>query len=186
MLKTCNREMLVSKVGRDTAYPDWSYSWFYSAPPDKFRGSISFMPLPIPSKSFQSIDHRYAAWCMGRAIAQTVAGFPLRRSGFDLKSVHVGCVVNEVARGQVFSEYFSYPLQFLFHPIPHIHLSSGLLQTTCEVPSFVIGLWKYNVVGKSGETVDRPSVFPNLTCCYQVSATSSKGQLFYTRHHLHT
>jgi hypothetical protein len=40
----------------------------------------------------------------------------------------VGFVVDEVALEQVFSEYFGFPCQFLFHRLLHIHhhyLSSG-------------------------------------------------------------
>jgi hypothetical protein len=55
--------------------------------------------------------------CMGRAIAQAVS----RRLGFEPKSGHVGFVVDKVAVGQVFSEYFRFPCQFLFHRLPHIH-----------------------------------------------------------------
>jgi hypothetical protein len=42
-----------------------------------------------------------------------VAGFPVRRPGFEGRSGHVGFVVNKVALGQVFSEYFGFPCQFL-------------------------------------------------------------------------
>jgi hypothetical protein len=37
----------------------------------------------------------------------------------------VGFVVDKVALGQVFSEYFGFPCQFSFHRLLHIHLSSG-------------------------------------------------------------
>jgi hypothetical protein len=33
----------------------------------------------------------------------------------------VGFVVDKVALGQVFSEYFGFPCQFLFHQMVHIH-----------------------------------------------------------------
>jgi hypothetical protein len=35
--------------------------------------------------------------------------------GFEPKSGHVGFVVDKVALGQVFSEYFSFPCQSSFH-----------------------------------------------------------------------
>jgi hypothetical protein len=38
---------------------------------------------------------------------------------------HVGFVVDKVALGQASSEYFSFPCQFSFRKILHIHLSSG-------------------------------------------------------------
>jgi hypothetical protein len=34
-------------------------------------------------------------------------------------------IVDKVALGQVFSEYFAFLCQFLFHRLLHIHLSSG-------------------------------------------------------------
>jgi hypothetical protein len=37
------------------------------------------------------------------------AGFPPRRPGFENGSGHAGFVVDKVALGQVFSEYFSFP-----------------------------------------------------------------------------
>jgi hypothetical protein len=47
--------------------------------------------------------------------------------------------MNEVALGQVFSEYFGFPYQFLFHRLLHIHhLSSGAGTTgklVADVPS---------------------------------------------------
>jgi hypothetical protein len=49
-------------------------------------------------------------------------------------------VVDNVALGQVFSEYFGFPFQFSFHRLLHIHhhLSSGagtIGQTVADVPS---------------------------------------------------
>jgi hypothetical protein len=44
---------------------------------------------------------------MGHAIA--------RRPGFDPRSGRVGFVVDKVALGKVFSEYFGFPCQFSFH-----------------------------------------------------------------------
>jgi hypothetical protein len=47
--------------------------------------------------------------------------------GFEFESGHVGFVVDKVALGQVFSEYFSFPCQSSFHQLLHSHhpLSSG-------------------------------------------------------------
>jgi hypothetical protein len=52
----------------------------------------------------------------------------------------VGFVVDEVALGQVLSEYFGFPCQFSFHRLFHIHhhLSAGagtIGQLVAEVPS---------------------------------------------------
>jgi hypothetical protein len=52
---------------------------------------------------------------------------------------HVGFVVNKVALGQVFPEYFSFPCQFSFHLLLHTHhLSSDagtVGQLMVDVPS---------------------------------------------------
>jgi hypothetical protein len=73
----------------------------------------------------------------GRAIAQAVSR---RLPVFDPRSGHVGFVVDKVALGQVFSEYFGFPCQFTFHLLFHtdFHLSSGagrIGQTVADVPS---------------------------------------------------
>jgi hypothetical protein len=39
----------------------------------------------------------------------------VRRTGFDPGSVHMGFVVDKVALGQVFPEYFGLPLSISFH-----------------------------------------------------------------------
>jgi hypothetical protein len=57
----------------------------------------------------------------GRAVAQAISRFfPQLQPGFKLRSSHVGFVVNKVALGQVFSEYFGFPCQ-AFHRLLHTH-----------------------------------------------------------------
>jgi hypothetical protein len=62
-----------------------------------------------------------------------------RQPGFEHRSVHVGFVVDKVALGQVFSEYFRFPCQFSFYRLLHIHhLSSRadkIGQLVGDVPS---------------------------------------------------
>jgi hypothetical protein len=60
-------------------------------------------------------------------LKRLVAGFPSRRPGFDPMSSQVGFVVDKVALGQAFSEYFGFPCQSSFHQLlhNHSHLSSG-------------------------------------------------------------
>jgi hypothetical protein len=55
------------------------------------------------------------------------AGFPPQRPRFDPGSGQVTFVVDKVALGQVFSEYFSFPCQSSFHQLlhNHPHLSPG-------------------------------------------------------------
>jgi hypothetical protein len=54
-------------------------------------------------------------------LRQLVAGFSPWRPGFKPGSGHVGFVVDKVALGQVFSEYFGFPRQFEFHRLLHHH-----------------------------------------------------------------
>jgi hypothetical protein len=50
----------------------------------------------------------------------------------------MGFVVDKVALGQVFSEYFGFPCQLSFRQLPRTHLSSGagtIGQLVAHVPS---------------------------------------------------
>jgi hypothetical protein len=58
-------------------------------------------------------------------LKRLVAGFPPRRPGFNPRSGHVGFVVDKVALGQVFSEYFGFPYQSFHQLLYKHHLSSG-------------------------------------------------------------
>jgi hypothetical protein len=60
-------------------------------------------------------------------LKRLVAGFPPRLPGFKPGSSHVGFVVDKVALGQVFSEYFDFPCQS-FLQIFHHHNHPGLAQ----------------------------------------------------------
>jgi hypothetical protein len=77
---------------------------------------------------------------VGRAIAQgVVAGFSPRRPNFGPRSGYVWFVVDKVALGQVFSEYFGFLYQSSFHRLLHIHHhpSSGagtIGQLVADVP----------------------------------------------------
>jgi hypothetical protein len=55
-----------------------------------------------------------------------LAAFPPRRPGFT-SGQHVGFVVDKVALGQVFSEYFGFPCQS-FHRFLHHHNHLELAQ----------------------------------------------------------
>jgi hypothetical protein len=54
-----------------------------------------------------------------------VAGFPPWRPGFDPGSGQVGFVVDKVALGRDFSEYFGFLCQSSFHQILHHHNHPG-------------------------------------------------------------
>jgi hypothetical protein len=77
-------------------------------------------------------------------LGRLVADFPPRRPGFGPRSGHVRFVVDKVALGKVFSEYFGFPCQFSFHLLLHTqHLSSGagtICQVVADVPSGLSGL----------------------------------------------
>jgi hypothetical protein len=71
--------------------------------------------------------------CCGRAIAQAVSLRLSHCGGPGSIPRHVGFVVDKVALGQVFSEYFGFPCQFSFHSS-----SSGagtIGQVVADVPS---------------------------------------------------
>jgi hypothetical protein len=57
-----------------------------------------------------------------RAIAQAVSRrLPTAAAQFEPSSNYVRFVVDKVALGQVFSQYFGFPCQFSFHRLLHIH-----------------------------------------------------------------
>jgi hypothetical protein len=75
----------------------------------------------------------------GRAIAQAVSRrLPTATGRVRARSGQEGFVVDKVALGQVFSEYFGFPCQSSFHQIMHLHNHLGhvtLGQSVAEVPS---------------------------------------------------
>jgi hypothetical protein len=58
---------------------------------------------------------------------------------FEHGSGYVGFVVDKVALGQVFSEYFGFPCQSLFHQLlhNHPHLSSGVCTIGQKWPQYL-------------------------------------------------
>jgi hypothetical protein len=66
---------------------------------------------------------------VGRAVALAVSRWLLTAApGVRARAEHVGFVVDKVALGQVFSEWFSFPCQPSFHQILHHHNHLGLAQ----------------------------------------------------------
>jgi hypothetical protein len=59
--------------------------------------------------------------CTERLCHSSVAGFPPRRPGFEPKSGYMGFVMDKVALGQVFCEYFDFPCQFSFRRLLNTH-----------------------------------------------------------------
>jgi hypothetical protein len=90
-------------------------------------------------------------------LRRLVAGYPPRQTGFQPRSGHVGFVVDKVALGQVFFEYFGFLCQFSFHRLLHTHhLSSGAGTTGQLVAAVPSGLsltkTKLNFVAFSPQT----------------------------------
>jgi hypothetical protein len=97
------------------------FSWSFLSPSTRMSGK----------ELTRCGHHTYLEW---------LADFPPRRPGFDPSFGNVGFVVDEVALGQVFSEYFGFPCQFSFHRMLHTHLSPGagtIGQIAADVPSWL-------------------------------------------------
>jgi hypothetical protein len=66
---------------------------------------------------------------LGRAIAQAVSRWlPTAAARVRTRVWQVGFVVDKVALGQVFSDYFGFPCQSSFHQILHHHTHPGHVQ----------------------------------------------------------
>jgi hypothetical protein len=66
-------------------------------------------------------------------LRRLVAGFPPRRPGFEPRSGHM---VDKVAPGQFFSEYFGFPFHRLLHTYHHLSSGAGTTgQIVANVPS---------------------------------------------------
>jgi hypothetical protein len=65
-----------------------------------------------------------------------------RRLGFEPGSGHVGFVVDKMALGQDFSEYFGFPCQSSFHQLLHNHpdVSSGACTIGQKWPQYLVDL----------------------------------------------
>jgi hypothetical protein len=63
-----------------------------------------------------------------RAVAQAVSRWLSTAAAVFTSGQHVGFLVNKVALGQVFSEYFGSPCQSSFHQFLHHHNHPGLSQ----------------------------------------------------------
>jgi hypothetical protein len=76
-----------------------------------------------------------ASLCIGRSIAQAVSRWrPAAAAGFKPGSGQVGFVVDKVALGRVFSEYFGFPCQSSFHQILYHHNLPGQVQLANQWP----------------------------------------------------
>jgi hypothetical protein len=73
------------------------------------------------SEGKKKMRHRYN-WKKGRDIAQAVSRWlPTTAARVRARVWQMGFVVDKVALGQVFSEYFGYPCESSFHQILHHH-----------------------------------------------------------------
>jgi hypothetical protein len=68
-------------------------------------------------------------WEVGSAAAQAVTRWlPTAAARVRVRAEHVGFVVDKAALGQVFSEYFGFSCQSLFHQFLHHHNHPGMTQ----------------------------------------------------------
>jgi hypothetical protein len=84
---------------------------------------------PDTSHSVTSSSSRAMPW-----LKRLVAGFPPQRPGCEPGSGQVGFVVDKVALGQVFPEYFGFPCQSSFHQILYHHNHPGQVQYAIQWP----------------------------------------------------
>jgi hypothetical protein len=136
-----NAPHFYSEGSRFESGPWYRLHWLRVSPQilQAYFGTVpQVRPRPLPSESFsvhQSSIRRYIV----SILWASSSNLPPRRPGFDLRSGHVGFVVDKVALGQVSSEYFGFPCQFSFHRLPHTNQpSSGastIGQMVADVPS---------------------------------------------------
>jgi hypothetical protein len=112
-------------------------------------------------------------------------------SAFEPTSGHAGFVVGKVALGQVFSEYFGFPCQFLFRRLLHIHhLSSGagtIGQLVADVPSGLSLtppqetnlLTTFVIVKRQSDYLFLPYIICCFTTNYIVISLNLKGENFF-------
>jgi hypothetical protein len=88
-----------------------------------FRG----IPKSLQANAMNIFERKYA-WS-GCAIGKAVSRWlPTAAAWVCAQAEHVGFVVDKVALGQVFFEYFSFPCQSSFHQFLHHHNHPGLAQ----------------------------------------------------------
>jgi hypothetical protein len=138
-LYTCTREVL--GLNLDQNYTDLGFLLFSIVPPprSKFWDSTSTVPWAFPSKSIpvhlwfycSTLGNQLYWFCRRR-------GTTSLRSEFNPRLVPVGCMVDSVAAGQVFSEFYSFPCQFSPHQILHF---SHLLFEASTITRPVLCSW---------------------------------------------
>jgi hypothetical protein len=123
---------LVSSVNdvRDSSVKRWPQAEWPSFDTWKGKSSLSSPPRPVYYTAYRApCSLGIGAFHPERRDNHfhLLLRFPPRRPGFEPGSGHVGFVVNKVAQGQVFSEYFAFPCQSSFYHLlhNHHHLSSG-------------------------------------------------------------
>jgi hypothetical protein len=80
---------------------------------------------------------------LGRAIAEAVSRWlPTAAARVRARVWSCGIVVDKVALGQVFSEYFGFPCQSSFHQLlhNHPHISSGACTIGQKWPQYLVDI----------------------------------------------
>jgi hypothetical protein len=107
-------------LGKNTSYE--THHIFFQ----HFNFSVLFSFL-LWISPFPSGEHRVSTLKAAPLLKRLVIGFPPRRPEFE-PSGQVGFLVDKVALGQIFSEYFNFTCQSSFHQILHSHNHPGQVQ----------------------------------------------------------
>jgi hypothetical protein len=91
---------------------------------------LSLVDVTVSERSTHSTGCQWEfSVLIGHAIAQAVSRWlPTAAARVQARVWQVGFVVDKVALGQVFSEYFGFPCQSSFHQILHHHNHLGQVQ----------------------------------------------------------
>jgi hypothetical protein len=80
-LYTCIQQVLGSILGRDTRYPHWGFSLFFSVTPAQFQDSTSIRTWPISSKSFEIPQSSFHSTLCSPATVRRKANYKGRHWG---------------------------------------------------------------------------------------------------------
>jgi hypothetical protein len=91
-------------IGSSETPVDFQQTTCCYIPEDSTVSTYSTKVVNVSAKQINKLHRSKGAY-----LKRLVAGFPLRRLGFDPGSGQVGFVVDKVALGHVSSEYFGFP-----------------------------------------------------------------------------
>ena len=109
-------------------------------------------------------------------LRRSVAGLLTRNSGLDLRSVHVGFVVYEVALDRSSSQYFSFSLPVSFHqcstPPCQYHSTNAPLSPASIIPPMLhsplpVSFHQCSTPPCQYHSTNAPYPSSSTSCCYQ-------------------